>query len=171
MKEILLGQLPSSEIPGVLRSGAPVYLLVNPVEFHGPHLPLKNDHLLSLAVARELHLNLSKKFNLDWPFVLAPPIHAGVGPIPGAGSVAVTYLTLKKLVLENCRSLERLGAKRIVVMTFHGDPLHNLALDGAVRDLHRRGVAAAAPFNALLSAILAYRPGMFSKGFENMPGR
>ena len=164
--EVDLTQLPHSEISGVLRFGAPVYLLVNPIEFHGPHLPLKNDHLLSLAVAREIHHNLCEKLKQDWPFVLAAPMHAGVGPVPGAGSVAVSYLALKKLVIETCRSLEKLGASRVVVMTFHGDPLHNLALDAAVRDLHRRGIQAIAPFNALMNELLMYRPGQLARGFE-----
>ena len=37
---------------GLLATGAPVFLCVNPVEYHGPHLSLHNDRLISEGVAR-----------------------------------------------------------------------------------------------------------------------
>ena len=38
-----------------LASGAPVYLGVNSVECHGPHVPLHNDRLISAGIARDMH--------------------------------------------------------------------------------------------------------------------
>ncbi len=35
-----------------IRDGAVVYLPVNPIEYHGPHLSLMNDHLISVGLAR-----------------------------------------------------------------------------------------------------------------------
>lgn len=40
-------------------SGAPVYLPVNPIEYHGPHLSLLNDHLISVGLAGDLHAELA----------------------------------------------------------------------------------------------------------------
>ncbi|HEY4219853.1 MAG TPA: hypothetical protein VGO62_00890, partial [Myxococcota bacterium] len=53
-----VNDLPHSEARRALSSGAPVFLLVNPVEFHGPHLPLHNDELIALGLARDLHERL-----------------------------------------------------------------------------------------------------------------
>ena len=60
------------------------------------------------------------------------------------------------------------GAKRLVVMTFHGDPLHNIALDAAVQDAQARGIQAIAPFSALLHKILAYQSGEFDHCLQSI---
>jgi len=168
VNEIDLTRIPHSEAKKLLQTGAPVYLLVNPIEYHGPHLPLKNDFLLSLGIARELHRELCKNFNQDWPFLQAAALQVGVGPAAGPGTVSVPYLTVRKLVIDACRGLEALGAKRVALVTFHGDPLHNLALDIAARDLHSRGVMALAPFSSLLNALLNYHVGQFDHCLETV---
>ena len=43
--------LPHSRARALLATGAPVYLSVNPVEFHGPHLSLHNDLVVSRALS------------------------------------------------------------------------------------------------------------------------
>ena len=108
MKEIDLTRLPYAETRVPADTGAPVYLFVNPVEYHGPHLPLKNDHLLSLGMARAFHAKLCQKLNQDWPFIQAAHLHMGVGPAPGPGSVSVPYLTVKKMIRDACRGLAAL---------------------------------------------------------------
>ncbi len=47
-----------------------------------------------------------------------------------------------------------LGAQRVLLCTFHGSPLHNLAIEAGVRLLTRRGLAVVAPFNRLLRRLL-----------------
>src|SRR5688500_7491630 len=56
-----LFDLPHSEARALLRSGMPVYLPVNPVEFHGPHLPLHTDALISRGLAETLHARLAER--------------------------------------------------------------------------------------------------------------
>ena len=58
------------EAQRLVRSGAPVYLTVNPVEYHGPHLSLHNDRLISLGIVRQLHERLQARHG--WPLP-APP--------------------------------------------------------------------------------------------------
>ena len=53
-----------------------------------------------------------------------------------------------------CQALAELGAERVVIVTFHGSPLHSLALDAGVRWLGRQGVPALSPLNLLLRAML-----------------
>ncbi|MBI3544025.1 MAG: hypothetical protein HY075_12205 [Deltaproteobacteria bacterium] len=54
METIELNALPHAKATDVLATGAPVYLFVNPVEYHGPHLPLYNDYHLSFASSQDL---------------------------------------------------------------------------------------------------------------------
>ncbi len=63
MTELL--DLPHRRATTLLSSGAPVYLLVNPVEYHGPHLSLHNDRLVSMGLVRGLHARLADAH--DWP--------------------------------------------------------------------------------------------------------
>lgn len=147
---------------------APVFLLVNPVEYHGPHLPLYNDFILSFAASRDLHARLMarEESRHDWPFILAAPLHMGVDPVPGHGSVPFTYHQVRQGVLRACVGLEAMGVKTVFLMTFHGAPLHAMALQAGVRYLNARGIRAIAPFNLLLHEMLNYVPGKFDMALE-----
>lgn len=157
---IEIASLPHGQARRTLEGGAPVYLAVNPVEYHGPHLPLNTDHLLSMGMIRKLHPLLGQVRGLaaDGPALIASPLHVGVDPTPGPGSVFVPYSTVRDLVIDNCRSLVAMGARRVILMTFHGAPLHSLAIDEGVRYLRREGVQAFSAFNVVLRAMLEYRP-------------
>jgi creatinine amidohydrolase len=128
IETITLGSLPHRQARALVASGVPVTLCVNPVEYHGPHLSLHNDRVVSLGLARRL----SERFEgteLGGPFVLAGDLEAGVDPACGPGSRHVPYRDARRLVVESCRALAELGAKRVVIMTFHGSPMHNNAVD------------------------------------------
>ena len=58
---ISLLDIPHQEARRLVKSGAPVYLSVNPVEYHGPHLSLHNDRLISIGLIREVHEAFAKK--------------------------------------------------------------------------------------------------------------
>jgi creatinine amidohydrolase len=157
---VRLLDLPHAEARRVVASGAPVYLPVNPVEFHGPHLSLHNDRLVSEGLIGELHARLQRR-HPDWPLLVASDLEVGVEPTPGLGSRLVSFRTTRAVVREACRALAELGAQRVLLMTFHGAPLHNLALDAGVRALDARGVRACAPFVEVLRAQLDLQPERF----------
>jgi creatinine amidohydrolase len=138
----------------LLTSGAPVYLSVNPVEYHGPHLSLHNDRVLSIGCIAALGERLQQRH--DWPILTADHLELGVEPCPGPGSRPFSFATVRDAVVESCRALAELGATRVVLMTFHGSPLHNLALQAGVDELRRRGLHAVAPFHAVLREMLDY---------------
>lgn len=142
------------ELQRLLRRGTPVYLPVNPTEFHGPHLSLFNDHLISVGVARDMHRRLCARMG-DMPLLLAEDVGVGVQPCPGPGSRATSYRTVRRMVRDAVNRLADLGATRVVLITFHGDPLHNHALQAGVKALQRRGVAALAPLNLALDQLAA----------------
>ena len=134
-------------------TGAPVYLFVNPVEYHGPHLSLHNDQLIAQGLARDLHAHLQREWP-EWPMLVAGNLEAGAEPCFGPGSIHVGLDALRRLVLDACESLVALGARRVVLMTFHGAAMHNLALHEAALGLARQGIAALNPMNFLLRTML-----------------
>ncbi|HEY3354357.1 MAG TPA: creatininase family protein [Polyangia bacterium] len=143
----------STAARATLASGAPVFVPVNPIEYHGPHLPLRTDGLVAAGLIRDLHAALAAR-RQGWPLLVVPDLEAGCDPVPGPGSRPVSYPRLRELVEGTCAALASLGARRVVLMTFHGSPLHNLALEAGVQLLRRRGVRAVAPFHLVLRRLI-----------------
>jgi creatinine amidohydrolase len=137
----------------LLSGGAPVFLPVNPVEYHGPHLSLRNDALLTRGVIRDLHAELCAR-GADHPLLVTSDLELGVDPARGPGSRPVPYRVARASIVRACQSLARLGAKRVVLMTFHGSPLHGHAIDAGVQWLKRAGIPALSPMNLFLRAQL-----------------
>lgn len=137
----------------VLDSGAPVFLLVNPVEYHGPHLSLHNDRLVSEGLARAIHARLAAE--QDWPLLVTPDLEMGVEPVPGPGARAVPYAEVRRAVRRAAAALHGLGARRVVLMSFHGNPLHAHALHAGVDLLGARGVPAASLMSWLMHHMAA----------------
>lgn len=156
--------MPHDRAREVLSSGAPVFLFINPVEYHGPHLPLHNDLLVSLGLARDLHRRWAEQ-HPDWPFLSAGDLEIGVAPTKGLGSRHTAFPAACTLVREACRALVELGARKVVLMTFHGAPLHNLAIEEGVILLEKAGVRALAPFNAAMRFLLDVDPAAFPEAF------
>jgi len=163
---ISLLDIPHQEARRRVKSGAPVYLTVNPVEYHGPHLSLHNDRLISIGLVREVHEALCKAH--DWPLLVGADLEVGVEPCPGPGTRRTAYPIVRHLVLEACRALVELGATRVILMTFHGAPLHNLAIEAGVSLLRTAGVRAVAPFNGLLNEMLFLEPAKFADAFAHV---
>lgn len=163
---ISLLDVPHQEAQRLLRSGVPVYLTVNPVEYHGPHLSLHNDRLISLGIVRQLHERLNARH--DWPLLLAADLEIGVEPCPGPGTRRTPYALARQLVLEAARALAELGATKVVIMTFHGAPLHNLAIQAGIELLTAAGVRAVAPFNIVLQEMLTVDPRKYAAAFAHI---
>jgi creatinine amidohydrolase len=167
LPQIALGDLPHREARALLAGGAPVYLAVNPVEYHGPHLSLRNDALISAGLTRDLHTRLALR-HPEWPLIAAPGIELGVEPAPGPGSVAASYGALKGLVVRACEGLAALGARRLVLMTFHGSPLHAMAIEAGVLAFEARGGRAFSPLNLVLREMLSLDPAPFAPAFAHI---
>ena len=162
-----LFDLPHCEARRLVQTGAPVYLTCNPVEYHGPHLSLHNDRLVSRGLVRGLHERLQRR-HPEWPLLMASDLEIGIEPCWGPGTRHTRYLVASELIAEACRALAELGAKRVVIMTFHGAPLHNVALDEGVQLLASRGVRAIAPFNLVLQKQVNLDPTQFAEAFAHI---
>jgi creatinine amidohydrolase len=160
--------LSHGEARALLARDVPVYLPVNPVEFHGPHLSLRNDHLCGMGLAADLHARLAPKDGGPWPFVVASSIEAGAEPCPGPGTRPTTFLALRRLVLDACAGLVELGVRRVVLVTFHGAPLHAHALDAGVQLLARHGVRAIQPHNLLMTEMMNVDAASYAEAFAHV---
>ena len=125
---------------------------VNPIEFHGPHLPLDTDHLISLGIVNLVEEKFKEKLN----FYYFPAINMGVDPTPGPGTVSTSYQVLKLTILKIVKSLIRLGFKNFYFQTFHGAPLHIFAIDDVIIWLRKKGLKAINPFQLILNQMLFY---------------
>ncbi|MFN9809910.1 MAG: creatininase family protein [Deltaproteobacteria bacterium] len=163
--------LPHRQARALLRGGAPVFLSVDPVEYHGPHLSLRNDHLVSTGLARRFHAAIeeARAGQEPWPLLCASTLDAGVDPTPGPGSRAVAFRALSELIVGACQALADLGAQRVVLMTFHGAPLHSISLQRGVEALLRRNVRAIAPLHLLLSDVATRSPEPFAPALAHVP--
>jgi creatinine amidohydrolase/Fe(II)-dependent formamide hydrolase-like protein len=102
----------------------------------------------------------------EWEWLEFADLECGVQPVPGPGSRGVPFDVMRRLVLDVCRSVAELGAKRVVLMTFHGSPLHGIALEHGVKALRRWGVHAVAPFNIMLRKLLDAPGSVFSDAYD-----
>lgn len=144
---------PWKEARRIVSSGSPVHLTINPVEYHGPHLSLHNDRLVSQGLIGDLHTRLLRD-HPDWELLVADDLEFGVEPAAGIGSRYVPYPVARRIIVEACRALAELGAKRVILGTFHGNPMHNLALQAGVDWLRKAGIPACAPFHLIVGAQL-----------------
>lgn len=164
MKPTLLNELPVREARALLAAGAPVFLPVNPVEYHGPHLSLHNDRLISLALAADVHARMQGSH----PFVLASDLEMGVDPTPGPGTRFVPFAVVRDSVLEACRALFSLGARTVIAMTWHGAPLHVIAIEPGLQWLRERGVIALDPFCAAMRELTRLDGARFVRAFDHV---
>lgn len=162
---VRLAEIPHRDAQRHLADGATAWLFVNPVEYHGPHLSLHNDRVISHGLARRLHARLWP----DAPLLVCDDLEVGVDPVPGPGSRAVPYATVRRLVVDAARAVSELGARRVVVMTFHGSPLHNLALQAGIDWLWAHGVPAVAPFHGLMEQLVEPTETMLDRAVAGVP--
>jgi creatinine amidohydrolase len=149
MKVQSLFELPHNQASRLVRTGAPVYVCVNPVEYHGPHLSLHNDHLVSYGLMQDLHRRLLDH-KPDWPLLYGGELEMGVDAVSGPGSRPVAFTEVRRALLAACHRLVELGAQRLVIMTFHGSPHHNSAIHDCATAMVARGIPVFAPAALLL---------------------
>ena len=111
------------------RHGSPVLALlpVGAVEAHGPHLPLVTDVVIARAAAAAALPGLRRRgFH---PFLL-PPLAYTAAPFAAGfpGTISVRPATFAALLADVASSLERQGARALVVVNAHLDPAHLAAI-------------------------------------------
>jgi creatinine amidohydrolase len=112
-------------------------LPIGMIEEHGPHLPIGADTLGILYEANGVSRQTSKALS-GWNVVMMPTINYGQGGANQAGGILVhsgTYAirqsTLRSIVADVGGQVAQNGFKWIFVMTGHGAPAHNIAINEA----------------------------------------
>lgn len=152
---------PHHTLKEILASECPVHVFVNPTEYHGPHLSLGNDRILSERIARKLHAELCQvrqESIQSMPFLVGGNIDFGCDPCPGKGSTSVTYNRLKSMVQTLADGLVKIGVKKIIFHTFHGSPFHNHAIHSVIDRLAQQDVRAVNVFDLVIQMILEFDP-------------
>jgi creatinine amidohydrolase/Fe(II)-dependent formamide hydrolase-like protein len=165
ISHVYLTQIPLAQARTWVETGAPVIAFFNPVEFHGPHLPLDTDTLLSYGCLKSVYERLEP----SPPFLVYATLQLGCGAVPTSGTSQHHYAEIRRAVINTCHGLRDLGAKRAVLMTFHGEPLHNLAIEEGVKLLRSWGIPAMAPMNVVMHESLLYRPENYEEALATLP--
>ena len=126
------------------RHGSPVLALlpVGAVEAHGPHLPLVTDVVIARAAAAAALPGLRRRgFH---PFLL-PPLAYTAAPFAAGfpGTISVRPATFAALLADVASSLERQGARALVVVNAHLDPAHLAAIRDGILAHASHGTAPA----------------------------
>ena len=115
-----------------------VILPLGAIEQHGPHLPLLVDWLGAEELARQVAPHLGRA---GYRVILAPAIPYGASPLAETwpGTVSLSRVTLRRVIVEVVGSLARHGFRRFVLANYQADPGHLRAMADAKRALTRPG--------------------------------
>jgi creatinine amidohydrolase/Fe(II)-dependent formamide hydrolase-like protein len=134
---ILLAECTWPEARTLARDRRAVVLLpLGAVEQHGPHLPLLVDWLGSEELARRVAPHLRRA---GYTPILAPALPYGVSTLAEAwsGTVSLSAVTLRRVIVDIVGSLARHGFRRFVLANYQADPDHIRAMASARRTLER----------------------------------
>ena len=132
-----LAELTSPEAARRARDRRSVVLLpLGAVEQHGPHLPLLVDWLGAEELARRIAPHLRRA---EWRPILAPSLPYGASPLAEdwSGTLSLSVMTLRRVIVEVVGALARHGFRRVVLTNYQADPGHLRAMALARRDLGR----------------------------------
>jgi len=116
--EVEWASLKAAELRDLAAREAIVVLPVAAMEQHGPHLPVMVDTLLCGEVARRAARRASGRH----PVVVAPTVWSGLSEhhMPFGGTFTLDFATFRSLIECLCRSLERHGFRRVLLLNGHG---------------------------------------------------
>lgn len=136
MPIVTYAELTSEDVKSLSRNKTCFVLCVNPLEEHGPHLPLATDTYESEGSAKRL-CNAILQDSPDWTFVFLPSLQMGVGAFPYVGSIYHSPKTVAAVIQEIAFSLAQHGFERLLLSNHHGHPRHLLTLDNVTRAINR----------------------------------
>jgi creatinine amidohydrolase len=107
------------------------------IEQHGPHLPVGSDTYGVIHEAERVTERISRTLP-EWSIVLMPPMHYGEGganemggKLVHPGTYGIRQSTLRSVVADLGAQVAQNGFTWIFVLTGHGPPHHNIAINDA----------------------------------------
>jgi creatinine amidohydrolase len=132
-----LAELTWPQIDALNRDRTLFILPVGMIEQHGPHLPVGADTLGVTYEADGAATRVSRSLP-EWQVVMMPPINYGhsgannLGDLPvHPGTYAIRQSTLRSLIADVGAQVAQNGFKWIFVLSGHGAPTHNIAINEA----------------------------------------
>jgi len=144
-----MAEMTAPAIQAAAARGAVALLPVGVIECHGPHLPVGTDIFIALELCRATRRYMS---DLGREAVIAPPYSWGINGILGEfpGSFRIRPETAAALLRDVIQSLAENGFREILLVSHHGDRLHNEMIRDVLTALHTEGLSGArwlyAPF-------------------------
>lgn len=139
-----LEELSFTDIDKIDRAKSIFFLTFGNLEEHGPHLPVGSDYFQAIGLRDGLIAKL-RVAHPDYDLVIVPVVPLGEG---GANNVAmqpdhvgtfpVRYETLRNVAIDLGGAIARQGFKSILLIHFHGTPLHNTAFNEAAAFVRER---------------------------------
>ena len=132
-----LNELTYTEIDRLDRNRTVFILTFGNLEEHGPHLPVGSDAFQAVAF-RDGVVERLLKSHPDRTFVIAPVVPLGeggandvAGQFEYVGTYAVRFDTLRDVAIDLGSSIAQQGFGTILLIHFHGRPLHSVAFNDA----------------------------------------
>ena len=144
-----LAEMTAPALQAAADRGASVLLPVGVIECHGPHLPLGTNAYIALDLCRATRRFLAASGR---EALIAPPFFFGISGILGEfpGSFRIRPETAAALLRDVVDSLFANGIREVLVVSHHGDRLHNEMIRDVLTELHAEGKSGArwlyAPF-------------------------
>ncbi len=152
---LFLEELSWKQLDAVDRDRTAIFLVVAPLDQHGPHLPIGVDCFSAQAFAASAARRLATE-NPEWTAILSPVIPLGAQTFDYLGSVPVRRRAVRDLVEDYGASFAAYDFRNIVVVTAHGAPGHLMALDEAASRVNARyGSRMVSPMGRVLGRLLA----------------
>ena len=133
-----LAELTWEEVRDLGRARPVAVWPVGALEAHGPHLPLATDVIIAEAMARAGAAQLAAQ-GLDVLFL--PPLAYTAAPFAEdfPGTLSATPAAIATLVTDIADSVDRMGARALVIANAHLDPTHLAALHAGVERCREAG--------------------------------
>ncbi|MCM8768994.1 MAG: creatininase family protein [Candidatus Omnitrophica bacterium] len=139
------GELTWQELEQVIKKSPVVLVPVGQIEQHGWHLPVETDAFLAEVIATKLAETMSQ----EMPILVIPTIWTGYSTAEVTrwpGCLNLRLETFMALLEDVCSSLIKMGLKKFVLISTHGN--HTGALEVVARkmaDLHKIYLAVTIP--------------------------
>lgn len=124
---IYFREMTSPEIGELVKKNALVILPVGTIEQHGPHLTVDAD----VSIAEDITREIGEMMKNEIPLVVMPAVWSGYTAAELSnwpGTIIVKTRTFADMVSDICRSLIKMGFKKIMMVDCHGQhkPLLNM---------------------------------------------